>query len=181
MRSADAVLTFWFEDHGQDDWFGGKPEFDAEIATAFDATHAAVAKGEAWTWRTTPQGRLAEIIVLDQFSRQLFRRRPEAFAQDGMALALAQEMVAKGLDRDFAQPRRGFIYLPYMHAESRLVQAESVRLYQALGDAEQLDYAIKHRDTVERFGRFPFRNAALGRDSTAEEKAYMAEMGDRGF
>lgn len=181
MRSADAVLAFWFDDHGQDDWFGGKPEFDAEIAAEFGETHAAVARGEAWLWRQTPQGRLAEIIVLDQFSRQLFRKRPEAFAQDKMALALAQEMVAQGLDRQFEQPRRGFIYLPYMHAESGLVQAESVRLYEALGDENQLDYAIKHRDTVERFTRFPFRNAALGRDSTAEEIAYMAEMGERGF
>lgn len=181
MRNADAVLSFWFEEHTAEDWFAGKPEFDAEIARAFGETHAGVARGEAWTWRDTPAGRLAEIIVLDQFSRQLFRKRPEAFAQDKMALALAQEMVAQGLDRQFEQPRRGFIYLPYMHAESRLVQAQSVRLYESLGDADQLDYARKHRDTIERFGRFPFRNAALGRDSTAEEQAYMAEMGDRGF
>ncbi|MCW5720499.1 MAG: DUF924 domain-containing protein [Devosia sp.] len=181
MRNSDAVLTFWFDEHTAQDWFGGKPEFDAEIETGFGQTHAAVARGEAWAWRETPAGRLAEIIVLDQFSRQLFRKRPEAFAQDKMALTLAQEMVAQGLDLGFEQPRRGFIYLPYMHAETPIVQAQSIKLYEALGDENQLDYALKHRDTVERFGRFPFRNAALGRTSTAEEEAYMAEVGNRGF
>ena len=181
MRSAQDVLNFWFVDHGPDDWFAGSADFDALIAAEFADTHAAVARGEAWEWRATPEGRLAEIIVLDQFSRQLFRKRPEAFAQDKMALALAQEMVAQGLDLEFEQPRRGFIYLPYMHAESALVQAESVRLYEGLGDENQLNYAKAHKETVDRFGRFPFRNAPLGRKSTAEEEAYMAEQGDRGF
>lgn len=181
MRSAEDILTFWFADHGPDDWFAGSAAFDALIAAEFAETHAAVARGEAWHWRATPEGRLAEIIVLDQFSRQLFRRRPEAFAHDKMALALAQEMVAKGLDRRFEQPRRGFIYLPYMHAESVVVQAESVRLYEGLGDENQLSYAKAHKDTVDRFGRFPFRNAPLDRESTAEEETYMADRGDRGF
>jgi len=181
MRSAQDVLNFWFVDHGPDDWFAGSADFDALIAAEFAETHAAAARGEAWEWRSTPEGRLAEIIVLDQFSRQLFRKRPEAFAQDKMALALAQEMVAQGLDLKFEQPRRGFIYLPYMHAESARVQAESVRLYEGLGDENQLNYAKAHKETVDRFGRFPFRNAPLSRKSTGEEEAYMAQQGDRGF
>lgn len=181
MHKPDDIIQFWFVDHGPDDWFAGKAEFDALIAELFAPTHEAVARGEAWHWRKTAEGRLAEIIVLDQFSRQLFRKRPEAFAQDKMALALAQEMVAQRLDLTFEQPRRGFIYLPYMHAESALVQAESVRLYEALGDENQLNYAKAHKDTVDRFGRFPFRNAPLGRQTTPEEEAYMAEQGNRGF
>jgi len=181
MRSADDVLKFWFVDHGPEDWFAGKPEFDAEIAAQFTATHSHVAKSEAWEWRANPRGRLAEIIVLDQFSRQLFRNRPEAFAQDNMALVLAQEMVGQGIDMQFEQPQRGFIYLPFMHAESAAIQSASVRLYEALGDEDQLNFAIEHRKVIERFGRFPFRNAALGRVSTPEERDYMAEQGERKF
>ncbi len=181
MRTADDVIAFWFTEHGQDDWFGGKAEFDALIAAEFGDTHAAVSRGEAWHWRPTPEGRLAEIVVLDQFSRQLFRKRPEAFAQDKMALVLAQEAIAAGADQHVSAERRGFFYLPYMHAESAVVQAEGARLYEALGSAEQLDYMLKHQACIERFGRFPFRNAALGRQSTPEELAYMAEAGDRGF
>lgn len=181
MRSADDVLTFWFTEHGPDDWFAGKAEFDTEIAERFSQTHAHVARGEAWEWRVTPAGRLAEIIVLDQFSRQLYRNSPLAFAQDRMALVLAQEMVGQALDMQFEQPRRGFIYLPFMHAESAAIQAASVRLYEALGDEDQLKYAIAHRETVDRFGRFPFRNAPLGRESTKEELAYIEEQAERRF
>lgn len=181
MRSSHDILNFWFVAHGPEDWFAGKPEFDAEIAERFTSTHAHVAQGEAWEWRAKPRGRLAEIIVLDQFSRQLFRNRPEAFAQDKMALVLAQEIVGQGLDMQFEQPQRGFIYLPFMHAESAAIQSASVRLYEALGDEDQLNFAVEHRKVVERFGRFPFRNKALGRESTPEEVAYMDAQGERKF
>ncbi len=175
MKTAADVLKFWFEEHGQEDWFGGKPDFDARIAETFTATHAAAARGEAWRWRSTPEGRLAELIVLDQFSRQLFRGRPEAFACDGMALALAQEAVAGG-HHNFvpAMPQRLFILLPYQHSESPEVQAESVRLHMALGAPEMLEFAEGHAAVIRRFGRFPKRNAALGRASTADELAYIA-------
>lgn len=175
MTSAAEILSFWFEAHGQDDWFGARPEFDALIAERFTQTHAAVARGEAWRWRTTPEGRLAEIIVLDQFSRQLCRGRPEAFASDAMALALAQEAVAGGHHNFLpAMPQRMFLLLPYQHAESALVQAESVRLHTALGVPEILKFAEGHAECIRRFGRFPKRNAALGRVSTADERAYIA-------
>ncbi len=174
MRATD-ILTFWFEEHGHEDWFGAKPEFDARIAEKFTDTHAAVARGEAWRWRTTPEGRLAEIIVLDQFSRQLFRGRPEAFACDATALALAQEAVAGGHHNFLpALPQRMFLLLPYQHAESALVQAESVRLHTALGEPEMLKFAEGHAECIRRFGRFPKRNAALGRVSTPDEIAYIA-------
>jgi uncharacterized protein (DUF924 family) len=174
MKTADDVLKFWFADHGQDDWFGAKPEFDAKITEQFAQTHAAAARGEAWRWRTTPEGRLAEIIVLDQFSRQLFRGRPEAFATDQMALTLAQEAVAGGHHNFVAMPQRMFMLLPFQHAESAVVQAESVRLHTALGVPDLLKFAAGHAACIARFGRFPKRNAALGRTSTPEEKDYIA-------
>jgi uncharacterized protein (DUF924 family) len=174
MKTADDVLKFWFLDHSQPDWFGAKPEFDALIAEQFDETHAAAARGEAWRWRTTPNGRLAEIVVLDQFSRQLFRGRPEAFAYDAMALTLAQEAVAGGHHNFLPMPQRMFMLLPYQHAESAVVQAESVRLHMALGIPDILKFAEGHAACVARFGRFPKRNAALGRTNTPEEDEYIA-------
>jgi uncharacterized protein (DUF924 family) len=181
MRSADDIYRFWFEEHGEDDWFAGKAEFDARIAAAFTETHAAVARGEAWGWRLSPRGRIAEIIVLDQFSRQLFRGQAKAFAQDPMALALAQELVAQGLDKALSDQERVFAYLPYMHSESLLVHNEALRLYTELGNANALDFEVKHREAILRFGRFPRRNQALGRQPRAEEIAYLEEIGDRVF
>jgi uncharacterized protein (DUF924 family) len=181
MRTAQEVIQFWCVEHDKEDWFGGKPEFDAKLAAEFGDTHPPVARGEAWGWRKTAEGRLAEIIVLDQFSRQLHRGSLEAFAQDKMALVLAQEAISAGADQTVEPIRRAFFYLPFMHAESLVMQDEGVRLYQALGNAEQLDYMEKHRDCIARFGRFPFRNKALGRETTAEEQAYMDEAGERSF
>ncbi|MGV8855460.1 MAG: DUF924 family protein [Devosia sp.] len=180
MRSAQDVIDFWFVDHGKDDWFGGKKEFDVALAEGFSATHPAVARGEAWHWRSTPEGRLAEIIVLDQFSRQLHRGAPEAFAQDKMALVLAQEAIAAGADQGMDQDRRMFLYMPFMHAESLVIQNEGVTLFSQFDENLQ-KFMTGHHDTIARFGRFPFRNAALGRISTAEEEAYMEEQGDRAF
>ena len=174
MKTARDVLDFWFVQHGQEDWFGAKPEFDALIAAEFRDTHAALARGEGWMWRSTAEGRLAEIIVLDQFSRQLFRGRGQAFAHDDMALVLAQEAVAGGHHNFLPMPQRMFLLLPYQHAESPVVQAESVRLHTALGDPEVLKFAEGHAACIKRFGRFPKRNAALGRQSTEQELEYIA-------
>jgi uncharacterized protein (DUF924 family) len=174
VTNPDDILRFWFIEHGQEDWFGGKPEFDAELAASFAETHQRVAAGEAYSWRATPGGRLAEIIVLDQFSRQLYRGSTRAFAQDGMALVLAQEAVAGGLDQLLEPPRRMFLYMPYMHSESLLVHEEAMRLFGAMGNEEQLKYEIAHRDCLWRFGRYPRRNAVLGRESTPEELEYMS-------
>lgn len=174
MQTAEDVIRFWFVEHGPDDWFAAKPEFDAALAAAFTETHQAVAAGEAWQWRTTPEGRLAEIIVLDQFSRQLFRGRPRAFAQDTMALALAQEAVAAGHDRALEPDRRRFLYMPYMHSESLIIHDEALRLFTALGEEKTLEFEVAHADCLRRFGRYPRRNAALGRPSTAEELEYIA-------
>lgn len=174
MPTPDDILRFWFVDHGQDDWFGGKAEFDAELAEKFAETHARVVAGEAWSWRPTAAGRLAEIIVLDQFSRQLYRGSPKAFAQDGMALVLAQEAVAGGFDQRLDQQQRMFLYMPYMHSESLAIHEEALRLFTTLGNQEQLKYEVAHAECLRRFGRYPRRNAALGRQSTPEELDYMA-------
>ena len=181
METPDAVHRFWFEEHGSDDWFAGKAAFDAEITAEFGETHAAVAKGEGWRWRTDARGRLAEIIVLDQFSRQLHRGSARAFAQDGMALVLAQELVAQGLDTELGNDERLFAYLPFMHSESPVVHEEALRLYTALGNVDALDFEIRHQEVVARFGRYPKRNAALGRPSTPEEVAYLKTVSDRVF
>ncbi len=173
METPRRVLDFWFVEHGRDDWFGGKPEFDKELSDHFAGTHAAVARGEAWRWRATPQGRLAEIIVLDQFSRQLHRGSALAFASDDMALALAQEAVAGGHDQKLERKQRHFLYMPYMHSESLLVHEEALRLFAALGDAETLKFEELHIECLRRFGRYPRRNTALGRLSTPEEIAYI--------
>lgn len=180
MRTAEDVVRFWFVEHGMDDWFGGKPEFDAELAQQFAETHAAVSRGEAWHWRATPEGRLAEIVVLDQFSRQLHRGTAEAFAQDKMALVLAQEAIGLGADVAVPLERRMFLFMPFQHAESLVIQNEGCHHFAQFGD-EMLKYMTDHRDTIARFGRFPFRNRALGRQSTPEELSYMAEQGDRVF
>jgi uncharacterized protein (DUF924 family) len=175
MHTANDILKFWFVDHGREQWFGGGPDFDALLTRTFAETHAAVAAGEAWSWRATPRGRLAEIIVLDQFSRHIHRGTAKAFAQDPMALALAQEVVYAGLDQQFEpMPERMFLYLPFMHSESLVIHDEAVRLYATLEDEETMSYEIAHRDVLRRFGRYPRRNAALGRISTPEEEAYIA-------
>lgn len=179
MQSPDDVLSFWFDEHGQEDWFGGKPEFDAALAARFAPTHAAVAAGEAYLWRKSIEGRLAEIIVLDQFSRQLYRGSPKAFVQDGMALVLAQEAIATGLDQNLPVFRRMFLFMPFVHSESLVMQAQSIRLFQSFGEEGWLKYAHGHLETIQKFGRFPARNKALDRESTPDELAYIAESAAR--
>lgn len=174
MHTPEDVLTFWFVDHGREQWFGGGPAFDALCTERFLDTHAAVARGEAWRWRATADGRLAEIIILDQLSRQIHRGTPKAFASDDMALTLAQEAVAAGHDLAIPHERRMFIYLPYMHSESLVIHEEALRLHEALGIEEGVKYELAHQDVLRRFGRYPRRNEALGRVSTPEEIAYCA-------
>ncbi|HHG89950.1 MAG TPA: DUF924 domain-containing protein [Devosia sp.] len=181
MQEHEEVLKFWFVEHTGEDWFGGKPEFDEKLRGRFFRLHGRVALGEAWSWRVSAQGRLAEILVLDQFSRQFYRGDPRAFASDGMALVLAQELVASGQDKTLSESERLFAYMPYMHSESLLVHEEAVRLFTALGNEDNLKFEISHRDTIERFGRFPKRNEALGRVSTQEELAYINERKDSMF
>lgn len=173
----ESILHFWFEELSAPQHFAKDAALDAAIARRFGATLQAAASGELSGWRQSARGRLAEIVVLDQFSRNVYRDTPRAFAQDGMALVLAQELVAQGLDQRLPAVQRAFAYLPYMHSESLLVQQESLRLYVALGAPDNLDFARRHEAIIARFGRYPHRNAALGRASTPEEQAFLQQPG----
>lgn len=175
MSICHDILHFWFEEAGPKRWFRRSEAFDKECRQRFDATLEAAARGELWPWRANPAGRCAEIIVLDQLSRNLHRGSPRAYANDGMALVLAQEAVAQGDDRRMTPDQRYFTYMPYMHSESLAVHDEALRLFTALGNPEALRYEIAHRELLERFGRYPARNVALDRDSTPEELSYLAE------
>jgi uncharacterized protein (DUF924 family) len=181
MRTEVDVIKFWFETHGEKDWWGAKPAFDREVASSFGETHARLALGEGFSWRGNSLGRLAEIIVLDQFSRQLYRNDPRAFAQDGMALVLAQEAIAGRHDLVLRVERRMFLYMPLLHSESLAIHEAAQSLFTTLPDEGFAKSAGQHRDCIRRFGRFPKRNAALGRVSTPAELAYLAEIGDRMF
>ncbi len=174
MQSAKEVLDFWFVEHGQEEWFASSDEFDAKLKERFFDLHAQVAKGEASGWRATPEGRVAEIIVLDQFSRQLFREGPEAFATDGMALILAQELVTSGQDKKLTKDERFFAYMPFMHSESLVVHETAQQVFIDLGNEDNLKFEQMHLEILQRFGRYPKRNEALGRTSTQEELDYIS-------
>lgn len=173
----ESILRFWFEELTPHQQFAKDKQLDADIARRFGATLRAAAQGELWGWRSSAGGRLAEIVVLDQFSRNVYRDQPRAFAQDGMALVLAQELVASTRDRALPPAQRAFAYMPYMHSESRLVQALSVQLFAQPGLEDNLRFALQHRAIVERFGRYPHRNAILGRTSSDEERAFLQQPG----
>ncbi|WP_439102934.1 DUF924 family protein [Congregibacter sp.] len=174
MQTAEAVLEFWFEEAGANRWFKQSDAFDALCRERFLPTLEAARLGECWEWRSSPSGRCAEIIILDQFSRNLFRDDPRAYAQDGMALVLAQEAVARGDDIRMNADQRYFCYMPYMHSESLAIHEEGLKLFEALGNSEALRYARAHQKVIEEFGRYPSRNAELGRTSAAAEEKYLA-------
>jgi uncharacterized protein (DUF924 family) len=171
------VLEFWFEELSPADWFRGGERLDSRIAFEFSDIHAAATAGELYSWRHCAAGRLAEVMVLDQFSRHLYRGHWRAFAQDGQALVLAQEALRMGLDRELEDDARAFLYLPYMHSESLAIQRAGIYLYTSLGREENLRFAERHCEVIERFGRFPHRNAALGRESTEEERLFLEQPG----
>ena len=172
----DDVLHFWFEEISPQQWWRHDPAFDGTLRARFGALHGAASRAELWTWRETAPGRLAEIIVLDQFSRNLYRDDARAFVCDPLALALAQEAVRNGADLQIAPERRAFIYMPYMHSESPLIHATAVELFRERAPAN-LDYELRHKAIIDRFGRFPHRNAMLGRTPTAEEIAFLEQPG----
>ena len=171
------VLSFWFERHGPDQWWAKDPAFDAAIRSEFGALHDRAARGELHDWRASPDGRLAEIIVLDQFSRNLYRDDPRAFACDGMALVLAQEAVRVRADHAVAHERRKFFYMPYEHSESPAIHEIAVTLFGSLDDPDSLEYELQHKAIVDRFGRYPHRNKVLSRESTADEIAFLETPG----
>jgi len=171
------IINFWFLELSDGQRFIKDEKLDASMRERFGDTHRAAARGELFGWRTTALGWLAEIIVLDQFSRNMYRNTPESFAQDPQALTLAQEMVANGQDMALSVEQRIFAYMPFMHSESKLIHAQAERLYAQPGMEGALAFEVRHKVIIERFGRFPHRNTILGRESTAEELAFLKTPG----
>lgn len=177
LASSEDVLQFWFGELTPDDWWRRDTALDQRIADRFGRTLAAAAHCELHAWRATARGRLAEVIVLDQFSRNVHRDTAAAFANDALALALAQEAVARGCDLELPAAERAFLYLPWMHSESALIHEEALRLFAAPGLEKNLDFEQRHKAIIDRFGRYPHRNALLGRTSTAEELEFLKQPG----
>lgn len=167
------ILDFWFGEIEPAMWFKKDDDFDRLLHTRFGHIWHAAAAGELAHWRDTVEGRLAEVIVLDQFSRNLFRGTPGAFSSDCMALVLAQEAVRSGQCEQLSSEQRGFLYLPFMHSESAVIHRQALALYTELNNGDQLEFELRHKAIIDRFGRYPHRNAILGRISTPEEEAFL--------
>lgn len=172
------VVAFW-RDAGADKWFTKDAGFDATVRTRFLDTYEAAVRGELAAWEASAAGALALVLVLDQFPRNMFRGDARVYAADALARAVAERAIARGFDRE-AGALRKFFYLPFEHSEDPADQARCVALNRAAGDADALKWAEHHADIIRRFGRFPHRNAALGRTSTPEEEAFLAEGGFAG-
>jgi uncharacterized protein (DUF924 family) len=170
--SAADVLAFWLA-AGHERWFEHDDAFDAEIRARFAATYEDAAAGRLRAWEDEPQSALALVIVLDQFPRNMFRGSARAFDTDALARAAAERAIARGFDRKIAMPERVFFYLPFEHSEASADQERSVALIGATGDADLRKWAELHADIIRRFGRFPHRNALLGRTTTADEQAFL--------
>ena len=173
------IVSFWHE-AGYDKWFGPDEAFDQTIRSRFLPAYEAAANGELAAWDESREGALALVILLDQFPRNMFRGDARAYATDAPARAVADRALARGFDQATEPALRQFFYLPFMHSEALADQNRSVRLYEALGEAEQLRYAREHRDIVQKFGRFPHRNGVLGRAMTAAEQAFLDAGGFAG-
>jgi uncharacterized protein (DUF924 family) len=170
------VLDFWFAPDTEEKWFQPTPDFDAEIAGRFGALHDEAAKNALETWEASPEGALALVILLDQFPRNMFRGSPRAFASDALALAVASRAIDRGHDLALPTGRRVFLYLPFEHSEDIEDQHRCCSLTAKHCDiGNYFDYAKRHRAVIARFGRFPHRNDVLGRESTAEEIAFLAD------
>lgn len=173
------IISFWFKEIEPRQWWAKDDQFDQLIRERFSSVHDQAVKCELFGWRKAPRGRLAEIIVLDQFSRNMFRETPKAFSQDQMALILAQEAISLGIDTKLEIKERSFLYMPFMHSESLVIHDQAETLYRRLGESSSLEFELKHKRIIERFGRYPHRNEILGRDSTQEERDFLQEPGSR--
>ena len=176
-HNPEAVLDFWFKEITPKQWWQKSAEFDELIAGRFSGLLLAAKRCELFDWRATAAGRLAEVIALDQFSRNVYRDDREAFASDPLALALAQTAVAVGADQQLTPQRRVFLYMPYMHSESPAIHEVAVSLYTNLGIGNNLDFELRHKKIIDEFGRYPHRNAILGRASTLEELEFLKQPG----
>ncbi len=177
LPNAAALLDFWFAPETRPFWFRKDAAFDARLGERFGALREAAAAGDLDDWAQTPEGALALVVALDQLPRNLLRDDPRAFATDAKALAVAEAAIERGLDRRLPDDQRGMLYMPFMHSESRAAHERSIELFADPAFANQLDYAQRHKAIIDRFGRYPHRNAILGRASTPEEVAFLKTPG----
>ncbi len=171
------IIHFWFEEIDSKKWSSVDPEFDQLIQTRFQGLMLQAAAGELYTWRSDDHGRLAEIIILDQFSRNVYRNTPQAFAQDAMALVLAQEAIRAQADHGLTPIERNFLYMPFMHSESPAIHVYAEKIFHEHAPQGNYEFELKHKRIIDRFGRYPHRNATLGRESTREEIEFLKEAG----
>lgn len=171
------IMKFWFEETEPAQWWKKDENLDRKIIERFSALHRYATRCELFEWRKDARGRLAEIVVLDQFSRNMFRGSPLSFAHDALALALAQEAVSAGSDTALTPVERSFLYMPFMHSESLKIHEVAVDLFRKNGIQSNLDYELKHKAIIEQFGRYPHRNSILGRESTQEEIEFLKQPG----
>lgn len=171
------VLHFWFDELSPAHWWKKDPHLDDKIRQRFEGLLTAARSGQCAHWQATAQGSLALVIVLDQFSRNIYRDQPEAFAADEQALAVAKAAVAAGFDRELSDQQRHFLYMPYMHSEDPLVHEQALGLFASLAGENSEEFELRHKVIIDRFGRYPHRNKILGRQSTPEELAFLAQPG----
>ena len=171
--SYEHILKFWFEEIDQSQWWFKDDAFDRMIIDRFSAIHAKAARCELYEWRNNAEGRLAEVIILDQFSRNMFRGQAQSFQYDGLALMLAQEAISAGADKQLNAIQRSVLYLPFMHSESAQIHSVALNLYQENGNQSNRDFEIKHKNIIDQFGRYPHRNKILGRTSTEPEIEFL--------
>ena len=167
------VIRFWFEELKPEDWFKKSEALDQEMRERFEELYWKASRGELFHWRATAEGRLAEILLLDQIPRNIFRGTAQAFMTYSLALVLAQEGLTQAQELPVVQ--RGFFYMPFMHSESLTIHEEALRLFDQPGLEKRLKYEKMHMDILQQFGRYPHRNAILGRPSTKEEEEYLKE------
>lgn len=177
LRPVEEIVRFWFEELSPDDWYGAPPDVDEKVTARFGATYEALKDGVPPGWLDEPRGVLAAILVLDQFPRSIFRGSPQAFATDAQALALSKRAIEQGMDMKLPEAQRAFLYMPFQHSEALADQERSIELFTALGNPDNLDFAKRHEAIIVRFGRFPHRNAVLGRPSTREEEDFLKQPG----
>ncbi len=171
------ILSFWFEEIEPGMWWVADPDFDRQIEARFLTVMTQAVQGELFPWRKEPKGRLAEIIVLDQFSRNVFRNTPAAFAQDPVALVLAQEAVGAGAQESLSSMECAFLLMPYMHSESRQIHEVAEALFRQWAPPNSYQFELKHKAIIDRFGRYPHRNEMLGRVSSSAELEFLKQPG----
>lgn len=168
------ILHFWFKELTPNQWWMKDKNLDAMIRTKFIDLHHQATLGELYNWRECAEGALAEIIILDQFSRNIYRNESKSFTFDSMALVLSQEAIRRGYNKTLQPAKRTFLYLPFMHSESLKIHQKAIKLFAEPGLEENLKFEQEHMKIIERFGRYPHRNKALQRDSTKEEEKFLA-------